>query len=136
MQPWLLASLLALGNFGLWGFFTKIAVNHIDAKSAFFYQTIGAAVVGIIGLYIMGVKPMLDVKGMSYGFLTGAAYSLGCLCYFMAASRGSIVTVVTLTALYPIVTIVLAYAILHETITIKQSLGIVFALIAMFLFAS
>lgn len=136
MTPWITASLIALGNFGLWGLFTKLAVNHIDAKSAFFYQTIGAAVVGLLGLYIIGLKPMVDTRGIIFGLLTGAAYSLGCLFFFFAASRGNIVTVVTLTALYPIVTIILSFLFFHDVITMRQSLGVILAVTAMYLFAS
>lgn len=135
MNTWLFASLAAVANFGLWGFFTKLSMNHIDTKSAFFYQTIGVAVVGLIGLYCIGLKPMVDARGITYGLLTGAAYSLGCLFYFFAVSRGNIITVVTLTALYPLVTIVLSYAILHEAVSLRQSLGILCALVAMYLFA-
>jgi transporter family protein len=77
----------------------------------------------------------LNVKGLSYGLLTGIAYGIGCLFYFIAADKGKITTVVTLTALYPLVTILLSYLVLKEGISLKQCLGIVFALIAIFLMA-
>jgi len=136
MNPWLTASLIAMANFGLWGLFTKLAVDHIDAKSAFFYQTIGAAVVGLLGLYIIGLKPMVDTRGIIFGLLTGASYSLGCLFFFFPASRGNIMTVVTLTALYPIVTIILSYLFFHDVVSLRQSAGIILAITAMYLFAS
>ena len=135
MNTWLFPALTALINFGLWGFFAKCTVNHIDSKSAFFYQTLGAALIGLIGLCLFGLKPALDARGISYGLLTGATYSLGCLFFFFAVNRGSITTIVTLTALYPLVTILLSYFILHEAISLRQFLGITFAVVAMYLFA-
>ena len=47
---WLSASLLALFSFGIWGFFTKMAVIHIDSKSALIYQTVGVVIVSIVTL--------------------------------------------------------------------------------------
>jgi transporter family protein len=133
---WVSASLLALFSFGLWGFFTKLAVTHLDYKSALVYQTLGVLVIGVITLGLVGFKPMSNLKGSSYAVLTGAAYSIGCLFYFIAASKGKIITVVTLTALYPLVTIALAYFLLSESVTIKQCLGILFGLIAIFLMST
>ena len=133
MINWLPATLLSLLSFGLWGLFTKLAVNHIDSKSALVYQTVGVVIIGLITLGTMNFKPATDAKGLSYAVLTGVAYGIGCLFYFIAASKGKIITVVTLTALYPFITIVLAYFLLHETINLKQCLGIALALIAIVL---
>lgn len=133
MIEWLTPALVALASFGLWGFFTKLAIMHIDAKSALVFQTAGVLIIGLITLSLLHFKPASDVKGLSFGLLTGLAYGVGCLFYFIAADKGKIITVVTLTALYPLVTIILSYFFLHETVTIKQCLGIVLALIAIFL---
>lgn len=133
MTTWLPATVLSLFSFGLWGFFTKLAVVHIDSKSALIYQTLGVLVIGLITLSIANFKPSTDVKGLSYAVLTGLAYGVGCLFYFVAASKGKIVTVVTLTALYPLVTIVLAYLLLKEAVSVKQWLGICLALVSILL---
>lgn len=133
---WLFASLLALLSFGFWGLFTKLAVTPLDYRSALIYQTLGVLVVGIFTLSTVGFKPMASFKGSSYAILTGAAYSIGCLFYFMAASKGKIVTVVTLTALYPLVTIALAYFLLNESVSIKQCIGIALGLVAILLMST
>lgn len=133
---WISASLLALLSFGLWGFFTKLAVTHIDYKSALIYQTLGVMLIGLITLGMTEFKPLPNLKGASYAVLTGAAYSIGCLFYFVAASKGKIITVVTLTALYPLVTIALAYLLINESVSSRQCLGIGFGLIAIFLMSS
>lgn len=133
MIQWLPAALLALLSFGLWGLFTKIAIVYIDSRSALVYQTLGVLIVGFITLWIMNFKLATEVKGISFGLLTGIAYGIGCLLYFIAAGKGKIITVVTLTALYPLVTIILSYFLLRETISIKQCFGILLALLSIYL---
>lgn len=136
MTTWVLPAFFSLISFGLWGLFTKLAVVHIDSKSALVYQTAGVLIIGLITLFTMKFKPATDTKGLSYALLTGLTYGLGCLFYFVAASRGKIVTVVTLTALYPLVTILLAYLLLKEDINFKQCIGIGFAFLAIFLMSN
>lgn len=136
MNHWLLPSLIALLSFGLWGLFTKLSVIHIDSRSALIYQTLGVAVIALIIFATMNFKVQTDAKGIMYALLTGLAYGVGCLFYFIAASKGKIITVVTLTALYPLVTIVLAYFLLKEGVTIKQGVGIALAIGAIILMSS
>ncbi len=133
MATWLPATFLSLLSFGLWGLFTKLTVVHIDSRSALIYQTIGVVLIGIITLSMMSFKPATDSKGFIYAILTGTAYGIGCLFYFVAASKGKIVTVVTLTALYPLVTIILAYLLLKEAVTLKQWMGIILAMASILL---
>jgi bacterial/archaeal transporter family protein len=136
MTEWLPAALLALLSFGLWGFFTKLAIVYIDSKSALVFQTMGVLIVGLVTLILLNFKLATDLKGLSFGLLTGIAYGVGCLFYFIAADKGKIMTVVTLTALYPLVTIALSYLLLREGMSLKQCLGIFFALIAIYLMSN
>ncbi|TAK73543.1 MAG: hypothetical protein EPO11_08305 [Gammaproteobacteria bacterium] len=132
MTQWLPAALLALLSFGLWGLFTKLAIVYIDSKSALVFQTVGVVIVGLITMGMLNFKPATDIKGLSFGLLTGLAYGIGCLFYFIAADKGKIITVVTLTALYPLVTIILSYFLLREAVTLKQCVGIFLALAAIY----
>lgn len=136
MTAWLPAALLSLFSFGLWGFFTKLAIGYVDSKSALIYQTLGVLIIGVITLGMMNFRPAIEVKGMSYGLLTGLAYGIGCLFYFIAADKGKLITVVTLTALYPLVTIILSCLLLREGIHLKQCLGILMALAAIYLLST
>src|SRR5262249_44925131 len=118
------------------GLFSKLAIVYIDSKSALIFQTAGVLLVGLVTLALLDFKPATDTKGLSFGLLTGIAYGIGCLFYLIAADKGKIITVVTLTALYPLITIVLSYFLLHEPVNFKQCLGIALALIAIFLMSS
>lgn len=129
---WLPSALISLFSFGLWGLFTKLSITYIDSKSALIYQTIGIVVISVFALSTMNFKPASDVKGLSYAVLTGAAYAVGCFFYFIAASKGKITSVVTLTSLYPLITILFSFLLLKESITMKQSFGIILALVAIY----
>lgn len=133
MLNWFSCSMISLLSFGCWGFCTKLAIDHIDFKSAMIYQTIGVIVVGIIGLTLVDFRPATNSKGITFAVLTGLFYAVGCLFYFIAASKGKIITVVTMTALYPLVTILLSYYVLQEAISLKKIFGITLAFIAIFL---
>lgn len=130
MPNWLISSLFALLFFGLWGFFSKLALVHINAKAALILQTIGVVIISLFMLKGIEYKDVWHAKGTQFGILTGVSYGLGCLFYLMAADKGKLVTVVTLTALYPLVTIFCSFIWLNEVITTRQCIGIALALSA------
>ncbi len=133
MDNWFLSALLALIIYGFWGFFPKIAVQYISPQSAIIYQVAGALFVGLVAISMMQFKPDIHPKGILFAFLTGVAGILGTLFYFAAASRGKISVVSSMTALYPIITILLATVLLKEPVTIRQIIGMLFALAAIVL---
>ena len=124
MESWFLWTILALLTFGLWGFFPKLAVNYINPASALVYQVIGGIIVGIIGLSLMGFRPQTHPLGIFFALLTGITGVLGTFFYYAAATRGQISIVVSLTALYPVITILLATVFLHEMLTFRQVTGL------------
>ena len=135
MDNWLFSAGSAILLYGFWGFFPKLAMAHIQPTSALIYQVAGAMLVGFLCLFLVDFRPDTHPRGVLFAFLTGVAGILGTLFYFAAARRGNISVVASMTALYPIITILLAAVFLREPITLRQLLGMVFALIAIFLFA-
>jgi len=136
MDNWLLPAMVALLIYGLWGFFPKLAVTYMQPTSALIYEIAGAMLVGLISLFLVGFEPETHPKGILFAVLTGIAGMLGTLFYFAAASRGKISVVVSMTALYPLITILLAAIFLREPITLKQIFGMIFAMIAILLFTT
>lgn len=134
MQSWLIPASAALIIYGLWGFFPKLAVSYISPASALIYEIGGAMLVGLASLFWVGFQPETHPKGILFAVLTGVAGMLGTLFFFAAASRGKISVVVSITALYPIITIILAAIFLHEPITVQQVLGMLCAVAAIVLF--
>ena len=74
--------------------------------------------------------------GVSLAVVTGALGALGALSYLYAITRGRVSLVVSFTALYPALTIVLAALFLHEAITPRQWAGVLLAMAAMALIAA
>ena len=133
MESWLIPASAALIIYGFWGFFPKLAVTYINPASALIYEVAGAMLVGLLTLFWVGFQPESPPKGILFAVLTGVAGMLGTLCFFAAASRGKLSVVVSMTALYPLITILLAAIFLREPVTAKQILGMVCAVAAILL---
>ena len=136
MNDWVIFAILALLVWGFWGFFPKLATNYISPKSVLVYEVIGAIIVGVAVLFLVNFKPEVNAKGITFAILTGIAGTLGALFFIFAVSRGETSVVVTTTALYPLITIILAFLILKEPITMKQGIGMIFAFAAMMLLST
>jgi len=134
MEIWLIFAILSLLAYGLWGFFPKLGVEHLNSKEFIVYQALGVLLVSLIVLFFLG-KPSFNVRGVTFAMLTGILGVIGTLFFVAALARGKATTIVTITALYPLIVIVLAKVFLNEPITLKQGLGIVFALVALVLFS-
>ena len=135
MLSWIYYAFFALLMWGVWGFLPKLTTTFVDPKSAMVYETIGflsvAAVIFLLARGRMDFHP----KGFLFAFLTGIAGSLGALAFLHAMSRTKASIVVTTTSLYPVVSILLAFLLLKERITLTQGLGMGFALVALILFS-
>lgn len=136
MKEWLLPTFGTFVLWGLWSFIPKITTKYISPKSAIVFEVMGGIIIGIIVLTSLKFKPDLHPKGIFLAISTGALGLGGALCFLYAASKGPITLVAMLSALYPIIAIVLAMLFLGEMITIKQGIGIALGLMAMVLIAT
>ena len=133
MKGWILPTLGAVTLWGLWAFIPKITMKYINPKSAMVYEVLGAILIAIVVLYFLNFRPNIHPNGLALAITTGIVGSLGVLCFLTAVSKGPVSLVATLSALYPVISIILATILLKETMTVKQVVGIVFALIAIIL---
>ena len=136
MKEWLLPTFGTIVFWGLWGFIPKITTKYISPKSAIVFKTLGGIILGIVILISLNFKPDIHPKGVLLAVLTGLLGFAGALCFLYAALKGPISLVAVLSALSPIITVLLAMFFLNETITIKQGLGIVLGLGAVVLIAT
>ena len=133
MNSWVLP---ALGCFMMWGlsrFFPKVATQYIDPRSAFFFEVTGEALVALAILASIGFKPSWHVKGVGFALVAGLFGGLGVYFYLLGAQRGNVSQLVVVSAMYPVITVLLGLFLLGETVTVKQAIGMVFALIAIVL---
>ncbi len=120
---------------GVWGLFQKLATNQIPPRNVYIFSSIGAVTVVLFMASISRFPLQTNFEGMFFAVLAGVCSSLGGLLFLVAMSRGEAAVVITFTALYPVVSVVLSFILLHETITLRQSIGIVLALLSMVLLA-
>jgi transporter family protein len=136
LKIWYLYTVLTVITWGLWGVFSKLSANYSKPKQALLFQTIGVLGFAVVVLFLEKFKIQWSLPGFTWAALAGFLAFVGFLTFFAALEGGKATTVVTLSALYPLVTILISVALLHERITPRQSVGIVFALIASALLAT
>lgn len=136
MTNWLTPALIAFVFWGVWAFLPKIATQYINPNSVIVYEVIGSIIVGLIALFSIDFKLQTQPLGIFWAVIIGALGLGGSFAYVYAVSKGPVGIISIFTALYPILTILLAYFVLHEPITIKQAIGMVMALAAIFLLST
>ncbi len=130
---WIVSSLVALICWGLWGFFTKLASRYLDWTQILLISSVVSLLTATV-VFLVG-KPQIDTHspGFVYALLAGATGALALVAFYNAVGTGSVSIVVPLTALYPVVTIVLSFLILSERISPLKGLGLALALAAIVL---
>ena len=133
MKTWLVYSLLTFFCWGFSVFLPKFALQRINPKTACVFQGFGYWI--IISAVLIHAKFKLDMnfKGTGIAMLSGAIGMIGALSFLYALSKGKASVVVILTALYPMLTLILSFIILKEKISLTQGIGILLALIAVVL---
>ena len=139
MPAWLAYSLLTILLWGAWGVVSKIASSSVDANTNQIYFT-----VGLLPLMVVLFRaPRRDANrrerriGAAWAFLTGILGGAGNIAFFRALGSGGKVSVVApATALFPLVTVLLAVTCLHERLSKQQAAGFALALVAIYLLST
>lgn len=134
-SSWYYPSLTALFLYGAWGYWGTRASNFINPLSITFYSSLGVLISGIVALILLDFKLELSIKGSTYGFLNGLANGIACIFFIMALRKGPVMPVVLMTSMYPMITLMLCMLFLKQGLTLKQVAGMIFAVIALILFA-
>lgn len=135
MRDWYFYALTTVVVWGIWGVFSKLAAAHSKPRQMLIFQSLGVIAFALLVLALEKFRIEPSLKGFSWSFAAGFFTFIGFLTFFAALEHGKASTVVTLSALYPVVTIFLSILFLHEKLTMRQVAGIVFALIASVLLA-
>ncbi len=136
MAAWVAPAALAFLLWGVWAFLPKLTTRYVDPASAIVYHALGGLAVAVVVLAMIGLRPAADPRGIGLAVLTGVLGIGGALAYLYAVVRGPVAVIATVTALYPVLTVALAAALLHEPLTLRQGLGIVLGLVAIVLVSS
>jgi uncharacterized membrane protein len=133
MARWLFYSLLAIAMWGGWLLLLKLTrLNYLFLTAL---STIGVVAVGLALLLSPRLRQGTNFRrGMAVAFVTGIFGNLGNLALAKAMDLGEASIVGPYTALYPVVTVILARILLRERMNPIQSLGFLLALAAGALF--
>jgi transporter family protein len=97
------------------------------------YETIGAIIVQLILLvFLFYSKYKFDTNttGITVSMLIAFFGVIGTILFFFTLSKTKASILVPLTALYPVITVILSLIFLKEKVTLVQGIGIVLAIIA------
>jgi transporter family protein len=132
---WVLYSLLTILFWGAWGAISKVASAGVDSYTNQVFFT-----VGLLPLIFMVLRssrlPVGSQRrtGIAWAFFTGILGGVGNIAFFHALVNGGKASIVVpATALFPLVTVILAATFLRERLGKVQMLGLLFAVAAIYL---
>ena len=130
---WLVSSLIAMVCWGIWGLFMKLASKHYGWNQIFIVTSI-VTVIASLTVFLF-FKPNVNVHspGFSFALLAGLVGSVALVAFNYALEGGKSIIVVPISALYPIVTIILSFLVLHEEISLLKTIGIILGLVSILL---
>ena len=135
-QLWFWYAITALVTWGVAGLFQKLATNHVSAESALIWLVAGFLLL-TPWMYPGTVILRYSTRNFCWALLGGALNALGSWGLFAALkSGGKASVVVPFTALYPMVVVIAARVILHESLSGLQIVGILCGLGAVFLLSA
>jgi bacterial/archaeal transporter family protein len=136
VKPWMLYTFFTVITWGLWGVFSKLASNYTKPRQSILFQTVGVLAFALVVLVLERFHIEWNAPGFAWSALGGFFAFIGFLTFFASLTSGKTSTVVVVSALYPLVTIAISIAFLHERLSARQGVGMIFALIACGLLAS
>lgn len=132
IENWFLPSVIALTIWGVTGFLSKMALKtlpplHLVVYGALFFLTTAVFVQVFYG------GPEFHPLGVTLAIGVGAAGSFGQLLFLLALRDGPLTYVAMISSLYPLIATVLAFIILGEPVSLRQTAGIGLGLCAIVL---
>jgi uncharacterized membrane protein len=136
MPRWFIWTLIAILCWGIWAILSKVLGSDLDAAQIQFFSTAGMLpIIALLGMSKSVRQSPHPKAGAGLAFVAGLLGCFGNLAYYRILSGDAkAATVVPLTAMYPLLTIVLAVIFLRERLNWIQVGGVVLSLVAIYLF--
>jgi transporter family protein len=133
MRNVLLPAVLILLLWGTWPLLAKVSVERLGMPALFWSQASGLVVVGLYLLWVRQAAGAGDPTGYAASIVGGIAVASGSLLFYHLLRKHPASVIVFLTGLYPVVSLLLAWLVLHERLSPTQFVGILLALAALVL---
>lgn len=130
---WIILGILAIVLFGAGSLFGKIASENDIPSRVYFFEALGTLSVFTLFFVFKKSEILNNFSFNRHGLLMGLCWGLGTVMFITALDRSKLSVLVPLTALYPAVTILLAFLFLGEKLNMREIAGVTFALVALFL---
>ena len=126
MDTWILFALLSAVFAALTSILAKIGIEGVNSTLATAIRTVVVLVMAWGMVFLTGKeKEIPNIAGRSWLFLvlSGAATGLSWLCYYYALQKGPASKVVPIDKLSVVISLVLAFLVLHEKADLKTVIG-------------
>lgn len=134
MPAWLVYTLITVLLWGVWGFESKLLVDRTSPYTGQLLYTAG--LIPPVAMVLISPKRFSGKRrrlGFFFAFVTGLLGGLGNVAFFIALAKGSASVIVPLTSLSPLVTVLVGVLVLKEKMRWFQYVGLVMALVAIYL---
>lgn len=133
---WFWYSILCVLFWGAWTLLQKMASREIPEKTIQFLFSFGALPVALALLVATRFRLEKNPKGILFGLLIGILAGIGNVALSAAYRTGGNTSVITSgTAMYPMISVILAVLVLRERLTRLHFIGLCFAGAAFVLFS-
>ena len=133
IPSWLQWTCIAVVSWGVWAVLSKLPGDAITAGQSQALSTLG--MLPMLPLLRRARLRGVSMKGVLFALTGGIVSCLGNLAFYESLLLGEkVAAVVPLTALYPLVTILLAMLVLRERMNLVQTAGMVLSFVAIWLF--
>lgn len=135
-QRWFWYSIICVVCWGGWALLSKLGSQEIPPETMQYLFAIGTVPIAIVLLAMRRGRLEKNAKGIFYGVTNGVLSGIGGLALFAAYHTGGDTSLITCaSALYPLVTVLLAAVVLHERLRAVQFVGLAFAAAAFVIFS-
>ncbi len=136
IAPWFWFGTITLVSWGIVGLLQKLSTNYISAESSLIWLVVGFSLLEPL-LYPGKAVFHYSAWNLMWALLSGVLNALGAWALFAAMKTGGKASIVSpLTALYPLVVVLVVPFVLHEAITLLQGVGVLCALTAVVLLSA
>lgn len=126
-----LYALIVFLGWGLSVFSDKLATNRLGNRSIIPVVISSlASLVILSGFYLFSERLGFDRKGIFWITISSLLNYVAIVFYYLLFVKSEVTWAVPMTALYPLLPVILGVAILHESLTLTKTIGIALSLLA------